>query len=152
MLVLGSAPPTSREQVVQRTLEAFRVVGSPGFTPDLAAIADRAGRAFDRAFDMLGLARQALAVVASGDRTARLRSLDVPTLVIHGEDDRMCDVSGGRATAAAIAGAELLVIEGMGHDLPRALWPLLAGTIRAHVERAEARRVTGSGMAPSLPA
>jgi pimeloyl-ACP methyl ester carboxylesterase len=132
-------PPTTREEIVQRTLEVFRVAGSPGFAPDLEAVADRAGRAFDRAFDPLGLARQAIATLASGDRTARLRSLAVPALVIHGAADRLFDVSGGRATAAAIPGAELVVFDGMGHDLPRALWPQLATLIAEHVRRGEAR-------------
>jgi pimeloyl-ACP methyl ester carboxylesterase len=77
-------------------------------------------------------------VIASGDRTAKLRSLDVPALVIHGADDRMCDVSGGRATAAAIAGAKLVVFEGMGHDLPRALWPEMIEHIAEVVKRGEA--------------
>lgn len=143
MRVLAGPPPTSREEVVQRTLDVFRVIGSPGFAPDLEDVADRAGRAFDRAFDPLGLARQAVAVLASRDRTPRLRSIDVPALVIHGADDRMCDVSGGRATAAAIPGAELLVIDGMGHDLPRPLWPQLATKIVELVQRGEA----GSGSA-----
>lgn len=141
VLRMFAAPaPTTREQVVQRTQEMSAILGSPGFERDLDAIADRAGRAYDRSFDPLGLARQAIAVLASGDRTERLRSIDVPTLVIHGANDRMCDVSGGRATAAAIPGAELLVIEGMGHDLPRELWPQLATKITENIERGEARR------------
>lgn len=140
MRVFAGPPPTNREEIVQRTLEVFRVVGSPGFPPDLEAVADRAGRAFDRAFDPTGMARQAVAVLASGDRTSRLRSIDAPALVIHGADDRMTDVSGGRATAAAIPGAELVVIDGMGHDLPRALWPQLAAKIAELIERGEARR------------
>lgn len=139
MRVLASgSPPSSREEIVQRTLDVFRIIGSPGFAPDLEAVADRAGRAFDRAFDPPGMARQAIAVLASGDRTARLRSLDAPALVIHGAGDRMCDVSGGRATAAAIPGAELVVLDRMGHDLPRALWPRLATRIVKHIQRGEA--------------
>lgn len=141
MRIFAGPPPTSREEVVQRALDAFRIIGSPGFAPDLEGIADRVGRAYDRAFDPIGIARQAVAVVASGDRTARLRSIDVPTLVIHGADDRMCDVSGGRATAAVIPGAELVVIEGMGHSLPRALWPQLAAKIAELVQRSDARLV-----------
>ncbi len=137
--VIAGPPPTNRAEVVQRMVDVHRVVGSPGFAADLEAVADRAGRAFDRSFDPLGMARQAVAVIASGDRTQRLRSVDVPTLVVHGSDDRMCDVSGGRATAAAIPGAELVVIDGMGHDLPAALWPQLASKIVELVQRAEAR-------------
>jgi pimeloyl-ACP methyl ester carboxylesterase len=82
--------------------------------------------------------RQALAAVASGDRTARLRGLRVPTLVLHGAADVMCDVSGGRATAAAIPGARLVIIDGMGHNLPRELWPEIAGRVTDLVHRAEA--------------
>jgi len=135
MRIFAGPPATSREEVVQRALTAFRIIGSPGFALDLEAIANRAGRAYDRAFDPLGMARQAVAVIASGDRTARLRSLDVPTLVIHGADDRLIDVSGGRATASTIPGAELVVIDGMGHDLPPAVWPQLAAKIAELVKR-----------------
>ncbi|HWO18228.1 MAG TPA: alpha/beta hydrolase [Kofleriaceae bacterium] len=139
MRALAGPPMKSREEVVQRSLDVFRVVGSPGFDLDLEAVADRAGRSYDRAYDPLGIMRQAIAVLASGDRTARLRSLDVPTLVIHGANDPLVDVSGGRATSAAIPGAELLVIDGMGHDLPSALWPRLAMKIAELVQRGEAR-------------
>jgi pimeloyl-ACP methyl ester carboxylesterase len=83
------------------------------------------------------VARQAIATVASGDRTERLRNLAVPTLVIHGLADRMVDPSGGRATAEAIRGAELMLIEGMGHDLPPGLRPQLAARIGEFVWRTE---------------
>jgi len=139
MRALGGAPPTTRDEVVQRMVEVARATGSPGFPPDPALVAERAGRAFDRAFDPIGMVRQAVAAVASGDRTARLRALDVPALVIHGDGDKLVDVSGGRATAGAIPNAELLVIEGMGHDLPAALWPEIAARIAGIVERGEAR-------------
>ena len=78
-------------------------------------------------------------MLASGDRTPRLRSISVPTLVIHGTNDLVCDVSGGRATTAAIPGAELVVIDGMGHDLPKPLWPQLATKIADNVQRGETR-------------
>ena len=80
-----------------------------------------------------------LAVIASGDRTTGLRSLDVPTLVLHGVEDKMCHVSGGHATAAAIPGAKIVVFEGMGHDLPRALWPAMIGHIVEVVRSGEGR-------------
>lgn len=140
-LALFAMPPVvTREQSVQRLIDIFKVIGSPGFTPDLDALRERAGRAFDRANDPLGMARQGLAVLASGDRTERLRSVDVPALVIHGETDKMCDLSGGRATAEAIAGAELFIVDGMGHDMPRAMWPTFADKISAVIQRGEARR------------
>lgn len=137
---LFSAPPAvTRDEVIGQMMKAFRLVGSPAYpTPD-EEIVDRAGRAYDRSYDPLGVARQAVATVASGDRTAKLRELRVPTLVIHGAEDRMCDPSGGRATAEAIPGAELLVIEGMGHDLPPALRVDLAERIADHVHHAEKR-------------
>ena len=135
MRILTGPLPTNRDEAVQRSLNAFRAIGSPGFALDLDGIADRAGRAYDRAFDPVGFARQAVAVLASGDRTARLRALAVPTLVIHGADDRVVDISGGRATASAIPGAQLLVIDGLGHDLPRPLWPQFADNIAALVHR-----------------
>jgi pimeloyl-ACP methyl ester carboxylesterase len=116
----------------------FRVIGSPGFELDEADLRERAGLSYDRADDPLGVARQLLAIIASGDRTASLRSVNVPTLVLHGADDPLVDVSGGRATADAIPDAELAIFEGMGHDLPRALWPDITARIGDLVQRAEA--------------
>jgi pimeloyl-ACP methyl ester carboxylesterase len=127
--VFASPPATNRGEAIQRTVNAARILGSPGFPADLEAVTDLAARAYDRSYDPPGIVRQAVAVIASGDRTARLRSLDVPALVIHGTDDPVWDVSGGRATAAAIPGATLAVFDGMGHDLPRALWPDFASRI-----------------------
>jgi pimeloyl-ACP methyl ester carboxylesterase len=135
MRIFAGPPAITRDDVVRRAVDAFRIIGSPGFPPDLESVAERTGRAYDRAYDPLGIARQAVAVLASADRTERLRSIAVPALVIHGADDRMVDVSGGRATAAAIPGAELVVIDGMGHDLPRALWSQLAPKIAELVHR-----------------
>jgi len=137
--IFGGPRAITRDEVVQQSLRAFRAVGSPGYPGDETEIAARAGRAYDRSYDPLGTARQAVATVASGDRTERLRHLKIPTLVIHGLADRMCDVSGGRATAEAIPGAELVLIEGMGHDLPPALRSQLAERIAGFVWRAEGR-------------
>jgi pimeloyl-ACP methyl ester carboxylesterase len=134
-------PAANRQEVIDRAVTVFRVIGSPGFEFDEAALRERTARSYDRAYDPLGVARQTVAVIASGDRTARLRSIDVPTLVIHGAEDLICDVSGGRATAEAIRNAELVVIEGMGHNLPRALWPDISSRIASLVQRAEAAAV-----------
>ncbi|MFJ9896639.1 alpha/beta fold hydrolase [Streptomyces sp. NPDC091280] len=125
------APPAEREAFVAWQVSALRLAASPGFAFDARAAADRAGRVFDRGYDPLGIQRQGLAVVATGDRTERLRSLRVPTLVVHGAADRVCDVSGAHATAAAVPGAELLIVDGMGHHLPQELWPRLADRIGA---------------------
>ena len=135
--VFSGPPAVTRDEVIQRFLRAFRAVGSPDYPTEESEVAARAGRAFDRGYDPTGVARQAIASVASGDRTERLRHLEVPTLVIHGLADRMCDVSGGRATAEAIPGAELVLIEGMGHDLPPGLRSQLAMRIAEFVVRAE---------------
>jgi pimeloyl-ACP methyl ester carboxylesterase len=135
--VFSGPPAVTRDEVIQRTVRAFRAVGSPGYPHDETEVAARAGRAYDRCYDPIGVARQAIATVASGDRTERLRHLEVPTLVIHGLADRMCDVSGGRATAEAIPGAEVVLMEGMGHDLAPGLRSQLAERIAEFVWRAE---------------
>ncbi|MFD8985266.1 alpha/beta fold hydrolase [Streptomyces sp. NPDC059564] len=140
---LAGPVATERDDVVERMVRTVRVLGSPGFPFDEAAARDRARRSYDRGYDPLGIARQAVASLASGDRTVRLASVDVPTLVIHGSDDPMCDVSGGRATAEAVPGAKSVTFEGMGHDLPRALWPEIATLITDLVGRAEASSPTG---------
>jgi pimeloyl-ACP methyl ester carboxylesterase len=133
----GGPPASTREEVIEQMVRIVRVVGSPGYEKDEAALRERVGRAYDRSYDPLGMARQAVATVASGDRTERLRSLDVPTLILHGADDMMCDISGGTATATAIPGAELVVFDGMSHDLPRALWPEITSRITDLVRRVE---------------
>jgi pimeloyl-ACP methyl ester carboxylesterase len=135
--VLVSPPARSRDEAMERAVEVRRVIGSPGFPRDERDIRDRAARAWDRGLNPAGFARQLAAVYVSGDRTEGLRSIDVPTLVVHGEDDPLIPVSGGRATAAAISGSELWVVPGMGHDMPRPLWPELIGRIDALAESAD---------------
>ena len=127
--VFTGKPSVTRDDVIEQAVRAARVVGSAGYGKDENEIALRAGRAYDRGHDPLGIVRQAIATLASGDRTERLKRLSVPTLVIHGLADRMVNVSGGRATAEAIPGAALVLIEGMGHDIPPALRPDLAKRI-----------------------
>ena len=137
MGVLLAPPATTREEALERTVTTYRVIGSPGFVLDEVALRERAGLSYDRAFDPLGVGRQLLAILASGSRRERLGEIRVPALVIHGAQDPLVQVSGGRATAEAVPGAELVVIDGMGHDLPRELWPEITGRISALVERVE---------------
>jgi pimeloyl-ACP methyl ester carboxylesterase len=137
--VFGGPPAVTRDEAIQQRLRAVRAIGSPLYPSDENEIVASTGRAYDRSYDPIGTARQAVATLASGDRTARLRHLAVPTLVIHGLADRACDVSGGRATAEAIPGAELVLIEGMGHNLPPGLRSELAARIAEFVWRAEGR-------------
>jgi pimeloyl-ACP methyl ester carboxylesterase len=140
MAALLSPPAASREQAIERTLAIVRVIGSPGFELDETEIRRRTGLAYDRSNDPVGVARQLVAIAASGDRTSALRGVSAPTLVVHGADDPLVDVSGGEATARAIDGAELALFDGMGHDLPRVLWAELARRIGELVERADAAR------------
>src|SRR3954466_14146811 len=100
--ILLSPPARTREEAMERAVAARRVIGSPGFPREEQEIRDRAGRAYDRGVKPDGLPRQLAAIYRSGDRTSALRSLDVPALVVHGEDDQLVPVGGGRATSAAI--------------------------------------------------
>lgn len=131
-------PPTSREATVSQLLTLFRMVGSRGRLRDLDEIRDRVERSFDRAHDPAGAARQLAAILASGSRHRRLAEVRVPTTVIHGTADRLVRPSGGRATADAIPGAELILFKDMGHDLPRLLWPRLTVAIADTAARAGA--------------
>jgi pimeloyl-ACP methyl ester carboxylesterase len=133
-------PPRDRDGYIQRSAEVFGLVGSTGFPRDEQYIRERAGRAYDRGFDVRAGGRQLGAIVASGDRTKALSEIRAPTLVIHGTVDKMIRPSGGRATAKAIPGARLQMIEGMGHDLPRAAWPLLLDAISEHARAADGAR------------
>jgi pimeloyl-ACP methyl ester carboxylesterase len=133
------APAGNRESFAEGAVQAFRAIGSKGFEFDEDGLRERALRSYDRGYNPLGVARQLLAIIASGDRTAALRKLEMPALVIHGDVDALIDISGGRATAAAIPGARMEIIEGMGHDLPKPAWPRIIGAIVENTERAAAR-------------
>ena len=137
--VFSGPPAVTRDEVIHQRLRIARAVGSPAYPLDEGAATALAGRAYDRSHDPAGVARQAVAAVASGDWTDRLRHLAIPTLVIHGLADPMVDVSGGRATAEAIPGAELVLIEGMGHNLPPGLHAQLADLIAGFVWRVDGR-------------
>jgi pimeloyl-ACP methyl ester carboxylesterase len=134
---LGAPPRDDRQGYIEWQVRSLKAIGSPGYPFDEIAAAERAGRAWDRDHDPLGMLRQSVAVLKSGDRTENLRSLHIPVLVIHGKADRMCNVSGGIATADAIPGAELVVFEGMGHGFPQPLWPNFATLIAELVHRVE---------------
>ena len=130
-------PPRSRDGYIEHALGIWRLIGSPGFPLDEDRIRARAGATYDRGIDPRGTARQLVAITASGDRTAELRKVSVPTLVIHGADDPLVHQSGGIATARAIKDAQLMVIRGMGHDLPPVLWPRVVNAVDRNAKRAE---------------
>jgi pimeloyl-ACP methyl ester carboxylesterase len=130
--------PTEREAFIEHAVQLFAKIGSRGGIPqDTDGVREIAARSFDRELDRTGAGRQLAAIIASGDRTAELGDITAPTLVIHGTVDPLVSPSGGRATARAIPGAELTMIEGMGHDLPRVLWPRLIDAFAAHAAEAD---------------
>lgn len=133
-----NAPPaTNRDEAAERHLAGLRAWGSPACY-DVDRITADAHAAYDRCWDPEGRARQAMAVGSSPDRVEALRSLQVPTLVVHGDADRLVSVEAGRATAEAIPGARLEIVEGMGHDYPPEYWPRMVELITAHARSAVA--------------
>jgi pimeloyl-ACP methyl ester carboxylesterase len=130
-------PPADEDAYIERARSLFDVIGSPGFERDDEDFSDELRKAFRRGVSPAGTGRQLGAIVAAGDRTKDLARIKAPTLVIHGSEDKMIAPSGGRATAKAIPGAKLMVIEGMGHDLPRGAWERLADAIAENAARVE---------------
>jgi pimeloyl-ACP methyl ester carboxylesterase len=126
---LGRPSAASRDEAIRGSAAGSRVFSSPGFPVSDEYLLARAAAKYDRSNRPAGRMRQIGAIAAAPDRTEALRSLTIPTVVIHGEADPLVNVSGGRATAAAIPGAELVIIPGMGHDLPRGAWPQIIGAI-----------------------
>jgi pimeloyl-ACP methyl ester carboxylesterase len=134
--VLLKPAPRDRDAYMNHAVWVFSKIGSPGFPPDEESLRALAAQSFDRGINPAGTGRQLAAIIASGDRTPLLRTISVPTLVIHGKRDRLVPLSGGRATARAIAGSRLLVIDGMGHDIPRGAWPRMLDAIEQNAARA----------------
>jgi pimeloyl-ACP methyl ester carboxylesterase len=129
--------PSDRDAFIDYLATLFHAIGSPGFPRDEQRVREIAALSYDRGHDPSSSGRQLGAIVASGDRTAELHRVAVPTLVIHGTRDKMVRASGGRATARAIPGARLMMVEGMGHDLPEGAWPLLIDAISSHAKAAD---------------
>jgi pimeloyl-ACP methyl ester carboxylesterase len=118
-----------RDSYIADHLETYRAIGSKTYDFEEDHKRRRAEVMFDRGIYPAGAARQMAAVITASDRTERLGGVSVPTTVIHGDADPLVDISGGRATAEAIPGAQLLVLPGMGHDLPRELWPQIIDAV-----------------------
>jgi pimeloyl-ACP methyl ester carboxylesterase len=135
---LAAPPVSTRDAQADRIVGMMRHVGSAGYAFEEDAVRAMALEAFDRTGGpaAAGAARQLAAIMKSGDRTAEVGRITAPTLVIHGDRDRMVNPTGGRATAAAIPGARLKVMKGMGHDLPRAVCAELVESIALTAERA----------------
>ena len=135
--LLLSRSEATREGYVATSARFWSLIGSPGYPESVDVVRERAGETFDRGVTPTGVARQLLAILHQPDRSARLGELTMPALVIHGLNDKMVHPSGGRATARAIPGAELLLVPGMGHDLPAGLRDTFVDAIRGVADRAD---------------
>ena len=129
------APDADLATILTRGATISRAIGSPGYPADAARLSANVERDYRRSFHPTGAARQMAAIVADGDRRARLKAVTAPSLVIHGADDPLVPVEGGRDTAEAIPGARIVEIPGMGHDLPLALVETIAEAIAGHAKR-----------------
>ena len=127
-----------REAYIESSVRIWKRIGSPGFPLPDEQIRARAAETYDRGLSMAGTARQMVAILTQPNRSPRLHALSVPALVVHGLADKMVHVSGGRATAAAIPRAELLLVDGMGHDVPPDLHETFVEAIRRTADRASA--------------
>jgi pimeloyl-ACP methyl ester carboxylesterase len=134
----GPDPLVDFEGYIDHAVKGAFVVGSPGYPPDPEATRERIRNDFNRCYAPQGFQRQYAAAAASPDRRPKLATIRAPTVVIHGAVDPLVPLAGGQDTAANIPDAELRVIEGMGHDLPPALFDTLVDGIMRAVERAKA--------------
>lgn len=134
---LLTPPGPDREARINHGVEIFRSIGSPPPLYDAERSRARITRSYDRCFHPAGVARQMLAILTTPGRTAALKSLQMPALVVHGDRDPLVPLACGQATAAAIPGARLLVMPGMGHDLPASLWPQLFTALTEHMRAAD---------------
>jgi pimeloyl-ACP methyl ester carboxylesterase len=132
MMMLMRKGKREREAYIEDHIETYRAIGSQQYDFEEEYKRERAGRLYERGVYPAGSARQLGAIVSAPDRTEALAGVRAPTTVIHGDADPLVDVSGGRATADAIPGARLVILPGMGHDLPRALWPEIIDAIVAN--------------------
>jgi pimeloyl-ACP methyl ester carboxylesterase len=129
-------PQGGRDDYIERAVKLFGVVGSQGLGRSDEELRELAGESYDRDPSSSGTQRQLAAIMAAGDRTEDLRRIKAPTVVIHGTKDKLVNKSGGKATAKAISGARLELVEGMGHDLPRGAWQQLIDAIVENAGRA----------------
>jgi len=136
--VLVASMPGDRDGIVEQAVANAKAISSGSAFPfDAEAVRRGAARGYDRAHHPKGTGRQFAAILAAGDRTAALGQIRVPTLVVHGTEDQVIGVSGGEATAAAIPGARLLRVPGLGHELPPGFWPTLADALVQNADRAD---------------
>jgi pimeloyl-ACP methyl ester carboxylesterase len=138
MTLLLTPPPEGREAYIEYMMKLYKTIAGPGFSFDEDWHRKLAGRSYDRAYYGPGKARQFMATLAHGNRKSRLASIIAPTLVIHGADDPLVLVACGMDSAEAMPGAELMIIEGMGHDMPHgSAWPRIVDAVIAHARKAD---------------
>jgi pimeloyl-ACP methyl ester carboxylesterase len=137
--LLMAAPPATKQEYIERFAKTWKILRGGSFPEDEALDRSRAERTYERGLNPAGVGRQLRAILASGSRKQRLRSVKAPTLVIHGSVDPLVRPQAGRDTAASIPGAKLLMIEGMGHALPIPIWPQIIDAIDKHAHGAAAK-------------
>lgn len=134
--ILLAPPPTTKEEFITRFGQTWKVLRAGSFPLDEAKDLERAERTYARGLNPAGVGRQLRAILASGNRKDRLRTVKAPTLVIHGTVDPLVRVEAGKDTAASVPGAKLLLIDGMGHALPIPMWPAIIDAIAEHAHGA----------------
>jgi pimeloyl-ACP methyl ester carboxylesterase len=145
-------PPDDHEAVVRHLVRVFSVIGSPAYRHEMDSMRPLFERVARRGLYRAGTARQLLAILSTGDRRPLLAQITAPTLVLHGADDPLVPVAAGRDTAAHIRGAQLEIIDGMGHDLPPSLMAQVASRVAAHCRAAQpALPVTTAAAAVAEP-
>jgi pimeloyl-ACP methyl ester carboxylesterase len=129
--------PGEREAFIEHNVNLWRKLWSPGFSFDEKRLRTVLAASYDRSYYPQGMIRQSAAVLTHGYRRSSIASIKVPTLVIHGDGDPLMPVEGGKETAALIPGAKLLIINGMGHDMPKEVWPAIVDAISHHTMQAD---------------
>jgi pimeloyl-ACP methyl ester carboxylesterase len=140
-LFVGRAP-RQREEYLRRAQQVWRVLSGPRFPPDPVRVRERAAAAWERGINPGGVRRHLAAEMTSASRVEALGRVRAPTLVIHGSLDPLLPPQGGRQIAAAVPGAELLILDGMGHSLPEPLWSRIVGAIARLARRVEGPETT----------
>lgn len=135
--VLIKRPPSTRDAFIDYTTEMWRTIGSPGYPFETERVRQRSARIFDRGIPGWGSRRQLTAVIAQGDRRPQLAGLRLPSLILHGRADPLVPVAAGIDTAESIPGAELMLLDGVGHNLPKPVWPQMIDALTELTERAE---------------
>lgn len=133
--LLTTPVPSERKAYIENAVKTGKLLYGSGFPYDEVRGRELTGKVFDRCYYPPGFGRQLLAIMANGNRKPKLASITVPTLVIHGGDDPLVPVEGGKDTHEAISGSELIIIDGMGHSLPPETWTQITGAIKANAAK-----------------